>query len=174
LASVYSSPVLTLVHYTWCGGGRENSSSKHGEDSDWPAFIFGLHSHWCIIPGVAEGDENRSSQHGEDSDWPRLFLACSLIGALYLVWRRAMRTARLSMPKTLIGRRLFLAYSHWRVIPGVAEGDENSSSKHAEDLQLLGIEVVALGGRPDVPRHLQVSKHEYILYKLFKIDNTRP
>jgi hypothetical protein len=75
----------------------------------------------------------------------RLFLACALIGALYLVWRRAMRTARRSMAKTLIGRRLFLAYSHWCVIPGVAEGDENSSSKHAEDLQLLGIEAVALG-----------------------------
>ncbi len=61
----------------------------------------------------------------------RLFLTCSLIGALYLVWRRA--TARLSMAKTLIGRRLFLAYSHWCAIPGVAEGDENGSSKHSED-----------------------------------------
>ncbi len=55
----------------WCvipgvAEGDENSSSKHGEDSDWPAFILGLFSHWCVIPGVAEGDENSSSKHGED------------------------------------------------------------------------------------------------------------
>jgi hypothetical protein len=58
--------------------------------------------------------------------------------------------------------------SHWCVIPGVAEGDENSSSKHGEDLQLLGIEVVVLGGRPDVPRHLEVPKHEYFFKLNFK------
>ncbi len=114
--------------------GDENSSSKHGEDSDWPAFILGLFSHWCVIPGVAEGDENSSSKHGEDSDWPAFILGLS---------------------------------SHWCVIPGVAEGDENSSSKHGEDLQLLSIEVVALGGRPDVPRHLQVPKYGYLFQQTF-------
>jgi hypothetical protein len=73
------------------------------------------------------------------------------------------------MAKTLDWPAFILdLFSHWCIIPGVAKGDENSSSQHGEDLKLLGIEDVALGGRPDVSRDLQVPKQEYILITFLK------
>jgi hypothetical protein len=87
------------------------------------------------VLGLAEGTK-RITLIGR-----RLFLACSLIGALYLVWRRAMRTARLSMAKT-------------------------SSSSALKLLPLEGDLIY-----PDTCRFLKTSS---FLYKLFKIDNTRP